>query len=139
MSIQKKLIINILDLVSCKIIREKKGKNTENKKPIIGFKFINKRFLLAPDIVVDQIKKEIKSMVNLVRKNLNISVSELLEQNSEFIEEISSREDLIDFLNIETTKFLVKIAPSINEKTKGDISKYFHLLNDIERIGGHVK
>ena len=132
-------LINILVVVSCKIIKEKKGKSTENKKQIMGFKYINKRFLLAPDIAVEQIKKEIKNMGNLAKLNLNRSVSELLEQNSEYIEEISAREDLIDFLNIETTKFLVKIAPSLNEKTQEDISKYFHLLNDIERIGDHAK
>ena len=132
-------LINILVIVSCRIIKEKKGKNTENKKQIMGFKYINKRFLLAPDIAVEQIKKEIKNMANLAKLNLNRSVSELLEQNSEYIEEISAREDLIDFLNIETTKFLVKIAPSLNEKTQEDISKYFHLLNDIERIGDHAK
>ena len=132
-------LINILVIVSCRIIKEKKGKNTENKKQIMGFKYINKRFLLAPDIAVEQIKKEIKNMANLAKINLNRSVSELLEQNSEYIEEISAREDLIDFLNIETTKFLVKIAPSLNEKTQEDISKYFHLLNDIERIGDHAK
>ena len=78
-------------------------------------------------------------MATLARKNLSRSISELLEQNSQYIEEISAREDLIDFLNIETTKFLVKLAPSINEKTAEDISKYFHLLNDIERIGDHAK
>ena len=132
-------LINILVLVSCKIIKEKKGKSTENKKQIMGFKYINKRFLLAPDIAVEQIKKEIKNMGNLAKLNLNRSVSELLEQNSEYIEEISAREDLIDFLNIETTKFLVKIAPSLNEKTQEDISKYFHLLNDIERMGDQAK
>ena len=63
----------------------------------------------------------------------------MLYQNYEYVEEISAREDLIDFLNIETTKFLLKIAPSISEKTAEDVSKYFHLLNDIERIGDHAK
>ena len=129
----------ITTLILLKVIKEKNGKNVENKKPSMGFKFINKRFLFAPDIAVEQIKKEIKNMANLARKNLSRSISELLEQNSEYIEEISAREDLIDFLNIETTKFLVKITPSINEKTAEDISKYFHLLNDIERIGDHAK
>ena len=132
-------LINILVLVACKIIKEKNGKNSENKKPIKAFKFINKRFLLAPDIAAEQIKKEIKNMANLAKKNLNRSITELLEQKSEFIEEITAREDVIDFLNIETTKFLVKLTPSINEKTAEDISKYFHLLNDIERIGDHAK
>ena len=132
-------LINILVLVACKIVKEKSGKNLENKKPIKAFKFINKRFLLAPDIAAEQIKKEIKNMAELAKLNLNRSISELLNQNSEFIEEISIREDLIDFLNIETTKYLVKLTPSVNEKTAEDISKYFHLLNDIERIGDHAK
>ena len=132
-------MINLLVYIACKIIKEKKEKNSENKTQIKAFKFINKRFLRAPDIAVEQIKKEIKNMASLAKKNLVRSISELLYQNNEFIEEISAREDLIDFLNIETTKFLVKITPSINEKTAEDVSKYFHLLNDIERIGDHAK
>ena len=132
-------MINLLVIVSCRIVKEKNGKNTENKKPIKAFKYINKRFLLAPDIAAEQIKKEIKNMASLAKLNLNRGISELLEQISEFIEEISAREDIIDFLNIETTKFLVKLTPSISEKTAHDVTKYFHLLNDIERIGDHAK
>ena len=73
-------LINILVIVACKIIKEKNG-NFE-KKPNMGFKFINKRFLFAPDIAVEQIKKEIKNMAILARKNLSQSISELLKQNS---------------------------------------------------------
>ena len=131
-------MVKILVFVACKIIKEKNGK-IENKKPIKAFKYINKRFLFAPDIAAEQIKKEIKNMAELAKKNLDRSISELLEQSSEYIEEIAAREDLIDFLNIETTKFLVKLTPSLNEVTSQDVSKYFHLLNDIERIGDHAK
>jgi phosphate:Na+ symporter len=131
-------LIKCLVFIACKIIKEKNGK-IESKKPIKAFKYINKRFLRAPDIAVEQIKKEIKNMAGLAQKNLTRSISELLYQNYEYVEEISAREDLIDFLNIETTKFLLKIAPSISEKTAEDVSKYFHLLNDIERIGDHAK
>ena len=131
-------LINILVLVACKIIKQKNGKY-ENKKPIKAFKYINKRFLFAPDIAAEQIRKEIKNMAELAKKNLDRSICELLEQTSEYIEEIAAREDLIDFLNIETTKFLVKLTPSLNEVTAQDVSKYFHLLNDIERIGDHAK
>ena len=131
-------LIKVLVFVACKIIKEKNGK-FENKKPIKAFRFINKRFLFAPDIAAEQIKKEIKNMAELAKKNLDRSICELLEQNSEYIEEIEAREDLIDFLNIETTKFLVKLTPSLSEIIAEDVSKYFHLLNDIERIGDHAK
>ena len=132
-------LINVLVIVACKIIKEKKGDKDENKKPVKAFKFINKRFLRAPDIAVEQIKKEIKNMAQLAKTNLSKSFMELIHQNNEHIEEVSAREDLIDFLNIEITKFLVKITSSINEQTAEDVSQYFHLLNDIERIGDHAK
>ncbi len=61
-------MINIVVLVACKIIKEKNWNNSENKKPIKAFKFINKRFLLVPDIAEEQIKKEIKNMANLAKK-----------------------------------------------------------------------
>ena len=131
-------LIKFLVFIACKIIKEKNGK-IESKKPIKAFKYINKRFLFAPDIAAEQIKKEIKNMAELAKKNLDRSICELLEQTSEHIEEIAAREDLIDFLNIETTKFLVKLTPSLNENTAEDVSKYYHLLNDIERIGDHAK
>ena len=131
-------LIKVLVFVACKIIKEKNGK-FENKNPIKAFRFINKRFLFAPDIAAEQSKKEIKNMAELAKKNLDRSICELLEQNSEYIEEIAAREDLIDFLNIETTKFLVKLTPSLSEIIAEDVSKYFHLLNDIERIGDHAK
>ena len=132
-------MINLLVYIACKIIKDKSGKNSENKKPVKAFKFINKRFLKAPDIAVEQIKKEIKNMATLAKKNLVRSISELLYQNNEYIEEISVQEELIDFLNIEITKFLVKTTSSISEKAAEDVTKYFHLLNDIERIGDHAK
>ena len=132
-------LINVLVVVACRLIKEKNEKSSEPKKNIKAFKYINQRFLLAPSIAVEQIKKEIKYMTNLAKKNLEESIIELCEQKNKYIEEINEREDLIDFLNIEITKFLVKTAPSINEKTVEDISIYFHLLNHIERIGDHAK
>jgi phosphate:Na+ symporter len=51
-------LINFLVLVACKIIKDKSEKNTEPKKYNKSFKFINKRFLLAPSIAVEQIKKK---------------------------------------------------------------------------------
>ena len=51
-------LINFLVLVACKIIKDKSEKNTEPKKYNKSFKFINKRFLLAPSIAVEQIKKD---------------------------------------------------------------------------------
>ena len=77
-------------------------------------------------------------MAELSKINLDRSMCKLLEQCSEYIEEIT-REDFIDFINIETNKFLIKLIPSLNEINAENASKYFYLLNDIERIEDHAK
>ena len=130
--------INILVYLSCKII---KGKNEDfhEKKSIKAFKYIHTRFLSTPEIAIIQTKKEIKNMANLSKLNLEKSIEELCKQNNEFIEEINEREELINFLNIEITKFLVKLAPKLNEQISEDVAYFFHLLNDIARIGDHAK
>ena len=131
-------LINFLVFLSCKII---KAKNVDNhdKKNIKAFRYINTRFLIAPEIAVLQLKKEIINMANLSKINLEKSLEEICDQKNEFTEEINAREDLINFLNIETNKYVVKLAPKINEETAGDVSKYFHLINNISRIGDHSK
>jgi phosphate:Na+ symporter len=130
--------INVLVFISCKIIKSK-DESQDNKKIVKSFKYINKRFFFAPEIAVVQIKKEINNMINLAKINLDESLEELCEQKNEYIEEINTREDFINFLNIETTKYIVKLAPKLNEDTADDVSNYCHLINDIARIGDHAK
>ena len=61
--------INFLVFLSCKII---KAKNVDNhdKKNIKALRYINTRFLIAPEIAVVQLKKEIINMAKLSKINL---------------------------------------------------------------------
>ena len=131
-------LIRLLVYLSCKIIKGEK-KDLYDKKNIKAFKYINTRFLSLPEIAVAQTKKEIKYMASLSKLNLDKSIEELLKQNNEFIEEINEREDLIKYLKIEITKFLIRLAPELTKQNSEDISYFFHLLNDISRIGEHAK
>ena len=131
--------INVLVFIACKIVKGKTDNNYNNKKNLKSFKYINNRFLFAPEICVEQIKKEIINMANLSKINLEKSIEEICDQKNELVDEINAREDLINFLNIETTKFIVKLAPKLNEQANEDVSNYLHLLNDIARIGDHAK
>ena len=130
--------INLLVFISCKIIKDKNN-NNYNSKNLKGFKYINNRFVFAPEIAVEQVKKEIINMANLSKINLEKSIKEICEQNNQSVDEINAREDLINFLNVETTKFIVKLAPKLNEQATEDVSNYLHLLNDIARICDYAK
>ena len=130
-------LIRLLVYISCKIIKgEKKDLEKRNNK---AFKYIKTQFISTPEIAVIQTKKEIKNMATLSKLNLDKSIEELCKQNNEFIEEINERENLIKYLKIEISKFLIRLAPKLTEQNSEDVSYFFHLLNDIARIGEHAQ
>ena len=131
-------LINILIFISTKII---KGENDKNKKKQWrkAFNHINKRFLKVPVIAEQQIKKEIKDIISLSKENMDINIKELLEQKSQYIEEINIRNEVINYLNNESLKFLIKLSKEINEKTHEEIRYIFLLLNHIIKINMNIQ
>ena len=130
--------INILVLISTKLIKGEKEK-TEKKQWRKAFSHINKRFLKVPTIAEEQIKKEIKDIIDLTKKNLEINLLELLEQNNHYNEEISVTKDFIKFLNFETVKFLSKLNQSLKGKLNDEINNNFLLLNHIIKINRYIQ
>ena len=114
-------IINIFVFIATKIIKGEKEKKN-NKQWRKAFKYINKRFLKIPTIAEEQIRKEIKIIIDLTKKNMDINIIELLEQNNQYNEEINVTNDLIDYLNFESVKFLVKINESLKEKIPDEVN-----------------
>ena len=131
-------LINILIFISTKII---KGENDKNKKKQWkkAFNHINKRFLKVPVIAEQQIKKEIKDIIALSKENMDINIKELLEQKSQYIEEINIRNEVINYLNNESLKFLIKLSKEINENTHEEIRYIFLLLNHIIKINMNIQ
>ena len=131
-------LINIFVLIATKIIKGEKEKNNK-KQWRKAFKYINKRFLKVPIIAEEQIKKEIKIIIDLSKKNMDINILELLEQNNQYNEEINVTNDLINYLNYESVKFLVKINESLKEDIPDEINNNFLLLNHLIAINKYIK
>ena len=130
-------IRNIFVFIATKIIKGEKEKS-DKQQWTKAFKYINKRFLKVPIIAEEQIKKEIKIIIDLSKKNMDINISELLEQNNKYNAEINVTKDLINYLNFESAKFLVKIKKPINEKIDDEISNNFLLLNHLIKINKYI-
>ena len=60
-------------------------------------------------------------------------------QEGKYIKEIDVREDEIDYMNNEITKFLIKLSPLLSDNNEKVLGSYFHVVNDIERIGDYAK
>ena len=119
---------------SCKVIKDKK-----EAKETLTFKFVDERLLTTPTIALAQVKKEIDYMLSLVEDNIYNSFVAMFTGSTQHSEEIARNEAIIDFTNSELTKYLIKLSADMEESDEKVIGSYFHVLNDLERIGDHAE
>ncbi|MGI6704880.1 MAG: Na/Pi cotransporter family protein [Clostridia bacterium] len=102
--------------------------------------YLDERILETPSIAVVQVQKEIERMGELARNNYEQSMAAFFDQDENKIQEVLEREKTINYLNHEITSYLVKVSnldlPAYDGKR---ISSFFHVVNDIERIGDHAE
>lgn len=113
-----------------------KDKTAEEKKKYLSY--IDDRLLITPTIALGQAKNEINHMLELARENLKIGFNMLIDQNFDKKDELNEREDTIDFINNAITEYLIKLSHEATMKDEKKVGSYFHIINDIERIGDHA-
>lgn len=105
----------------------------ENKDNVL--KFIDERLLKTPPIAVMQVKKEIENMASLAKQNLSLCFEGVCVHNPKNEKIITKNENQIDSMNSEITKFLIKLSPLVDGESIKTVGSYYHVVNDIERIG----
>ena len=78
-------------------------------------------------------------MFTLVEDTICNSFVAMFTGSTEHSEEIARNEAIIDFTNSELTKYLIKLSADMEESDEKVIGSYFHVLNDLERIGDHAE
>ena len=120
---------------SCFVIKDKK--ETEEK---MMFKYVDERLLSTPHVALTQVKKEIEYMFDLVEENTTLALVSVNSASAEHNDTIRKNEKIINFTNNSLTKFLIELSTTNMDKThERVIGSYFHVLNDLERIGDHAE
>lgn len=119
---------------SCVVIKDKK--ETEET---LTLKYVDDRLLTTPPIALMQVKKEMDYMLSLVEENINLSFVAMERVSAISGDRIRKNESIIDFTNDELTKFLIKLSSNASRSNEQIIGSYFHVLNDLERIGDHAE
>lgn len=120
---------------SCFVIKDKK--ETEEK---MMFKYVDERLLSTPHVALIQVKKEIEYMFDLVEENTTLALVSVNSASAEHNDTIRKNEKIINFTNNSLTKFLIELSTTNMDKThERVIGSYFHVLNDLERIGDHAE
>ena len=102
-------------------------------------KYVDERLLKTPPIAMMQVKKEIEYMTTLARVNIEKSFEAIFTGSDKMGEEIYDKEGIIDFTNHSLSKYLIKLSPLVSAGDERIIGSYFHVLNDVERIGDHAE
>ena len=127
--------INQLVALAEWVIKDVPATKSENRQ----LKYVDERLLSTPAIAMMQVKKEMEYMLSLVEENLEKSFSAMRENAAKYSSEVVEREAVIDFTNHALTKFLIKLSPHVDGEDERKIGAYFHVLNDLERIGDHAE
>ena len=119
--------------LSTLVIKDKKDNKSHS------LKYIDERLLKTPAVALMQVKKEVEHMADLARTNIQKSFDELINQSGKNVDEVYKREEKIDYINNAITKYLIKLSSLVDAQNEKIIGSYFHVVNDIERIGDHAE
>ena len=127
--------------LATKILPEKKDENVD----VMHMEFIRpmetKRDtqIGLSAIAVTSIRKEIHRMMTMAKENVDMSFEAVKEGKTIHLKEVKEREEYIDFLNKEISKYISKTL--VNESNPRDskyISALFKVCGNVERIGYHA-
>ena len=119
---------------ACLVIKDKGEEETR-----LSLKYVDDRLLSMPSVALLQVKKEMEYMLSLVEQNTVLSFEAMDANSLEHDEMIRGNECIIDFTNSALTKFLIKLSNEVEQSDEAVIGSYFHVLNDLERIGDHAE
>ena len=119
---------------SCLVIKDKKA-----VEETLTLKYVDDRLLTTPPVALMQVKKEIDYMLGLVEENMKLSFEAMENEILTYGEQIRGNEAIIDYTNGALTQFLIKLSSTASQSDERAIGSYFHVLNDLERIGDHAE
>ena len=126
--------IKQLVAMATKLIPERKTEESNRR-----LKYVDERLLTTPPVAIMQVKKEVEYMADLAKLNLEKSFEANFSVAKDYESEIAERERTINFTNKALTRFLIKLSPLVDNRNEKSIGAYFHVLNDLERIGDHAE
>ena len=119
-------------------LSEKLVKDKEEEKMKEAIKYIDKHLINTPSVAMMQVKKEIINMMQLSYENVKLGFKRIIEQDASNDKVIIETEDKIDYINNKLTDFMIELTHTVSMDEEKILGSYFHVVNDVERIGDHA-
>ena len=113
----------------------KDSEKEDSMKP----EYIDDMQLGSITLAISQLKKEIVHMMVVVQKSMKHVFESFSTEVTLDLKKVNKYEDKINYLNMEITKFMGKIAAlELLPTDSAKVNAYFKVSSDLERIGDHV-
>ena len=119
-------------------LSEKLVKDKEEEKMKEAIKYIDRHLINTPSVAMMQVKKEIINMMQLSYENVKLGFKRIIEQDPSNDKVIIETEDKIDYINNKLTDFMIDLTHTVSMSEEKVLGSYFHVVNDVERIGDHA-
>lgn len=116
-----------------------KDKEQDSLHYLLNIKNIKVDKLGVSAISMEGTKKEIMRMLGMARENVHSAFDIFSEHNLEIVSEIEKREEYIDYLNKEISKYITRIITHETTESGSQVfSSYFSITSNIERVSDHA-
>ena len=125
--------VQVFVKLSERLVRDK-----EEEKMAKAIKYIDRHLINTPSIAMMQVKKEIINMMELAYDNIKLGYKRIIDQDPSNDKVIIETEDKIDYINNKLTDFMIDLTHTVSIDEEKVLGSYFHVVNDVERIGDHA-
>ena len=127
-------LIKPIEKLFIKIVKDK---DEEKKQKALKY-IANKSLLNTPSAALIAVKNEIIDMNDLAYENIQRGYKEIVYQDKSEEKLLMEIEEAIDYKNNAITQYLIELTNRVDNEDKALVGIYFHVINDIERIGDHA-
>lgn len=124
------------------ILRDKAGTSEIEGmciKYLPEIKHINTEKLGVSAICMEGIKKELMRMMDMARGNVSEAFDAVTEKNKEKYASVEQREEYVDYLNKEISKYITSAVSYVTTQTGSQIfNSLFSVTSNVERISDHA-
>ena len=131
----------LLTLLAEKLLPDKGDQKEEGPTLhyLLDMSHINADKLGVVAISTEGIRKELLRMLDMARENVIGAFWVFAKKDTEQFKEIEKREEYVDFLNKEISKYITKVAAYDNTQSGSQqFNSYFTITSNIERLSDHA-
>ncbi|PKK39698.1 Sodium-dependent phosphate transporter [Clostridiaceae bacterium JG1575] len=97
---------------------------------------LDRRIITSPSIAQEHLMQQTLRMADYARDNFRLVVDAFLEGDTSCRAKVQSNEELINYLEVQITSFLVKLSSSeLSERDHDRIMETHHMISELEKIG----